>query len=264
MCKANFKKMKAVIIEDEKLIAAEMQDTIQAVAADIEVLEVLPSLKAAKKWFLNNAAPDLLFMDIKLSDGLSFELLEEFSLDCPVIFCTAYEEYAIRAFKVNGVDYLLKPVQESELKKAVDKVRGLKTAQPVMPANLQQLVTYFTNPNVARQQYKERFIINSNNKWTPVEAKDIAVFYKDNLNYIYTFSGEKHIYDFTALDDIEELLDPAVFFRANRQAIIHINAVQTVKPFGNQKLMVQVKPPLKMDIDISREKAPLFKKWMDR
>jgi DNA-binding LytR/AlgR family response regulator len=125
-------------------------------------------------------------------------------------------------------------------------------------------VQYFTNPGAVKQQFKERFIINSNNKWTPIETKDIAVFFKDNLNYVYTFNGDKHIYDFSALEEIEEVLDPAFFFRANRQAIIHINSIHSVKPYGNQKLLVQIKSPLKLEVDISREKAPLFKKWMDR
>ena len=256
--------MKALIVEDEKLIAEEMKDNIASVANDVEVLDVLPSLKAARKWFMNNAEPDLLFMDIKLTDGLSFELFDQFTLQCPVIFCTAYEEYAIRAFKVNGVDYLLKPVQEADLKKAIDKVRSMRDNKTFIPGDLQQLVQYFTNPSSVKQQYKERFIINSNNKWVPIETKDIAVFFKDNLNYIYTFNVEKLIYDFSALEDIEEVLDPHLFFRANRQAIIHIHSVQSVKPFGNQKLMVQIKSPLKLEIDISREKAPLFKKWMDK
>ena len=256
--------MKALVIEDESLIAEEMQANISSVARDVQVLDILPSLKAARKWFMNNAEPDLLFMDIKLSDGLSFELFDQFTLQCPVIFCTAYEEYAIRAFKVNGVDYLLKPVQEDDLKKAIDKVRSMKENRSFVPGNLQQLVNYFTNPGAVKQQYKERFIINSNNKWIPLETKDIAVFFKDNLNYIYTFNGDKHIYDFSALEDIEEVLDPNLFFRANRQAIIHINSIHSVKPHGNQKLMVQMKSPLKLEIDISREKAPLFKKWMDR
>ena len=256
--------MKALIVEDETLIAEEMQDNIASVATDVEVLDVLPSLKAARKWLMNNAEPDPLFMDIKLSYGLSFELFDQFTLQCPVIFCTAYEEYAIRAFKVNGVDYLLKPMQEEDLKKAIDKVRSMRESKTFIPGDLQQLVQYFTNPSSVKQQYKERFIINSNNKWVPIETKDIAVFFKDNLNYIYTFNGEKLIYDFSALEDIEEVLDPQLFFRANRQAIIHINSVQSVKPHGNQKLMVQIKSPLKLEIDISREKAPLFKKWMDR
>lgn len=255
--------MKALILEDETLIADEMKANIRSVAEDVDILDALPSLKAAKKWLMNNAEPDLIFMDIKLSDGISFELFEQFALQCPVIFCTAYEEYAIRAFKVNGVDYLLKPVQEEDLKKAIDKVRNMRDSQSFVPGDLQQLMQYFTNPSAAKVVFKERFIINTNNKWTPVDSKDIAVFYKENLNYIYTFNGDKHIYDFSALEDIEEVLDPKLFFRANRQTLLNINAIQTVKPYGNQKLMVYLKQPLKMEIDISREKAPLFKKWMD-
>lgn len=256
--------MKAVIIEDEALIADEMKAMIESAGDDIDLLAVLPSLKAARKWFMQNAEPDLLFMDIKLSDGLSFELFEQFNLKCPVIFCTAYEEYAIRAFKVNGVDYLLKPVQEEDLSRAINKVRNQLEAKSYVPGDLEQLINYFTNPSLVQSNYKQRFIVNSNNKWTPVETKDIAVFYKDNLNYLYTFSGDKLIYDFSALEDIEGMLDPSQFFRANRQAIIHIHSIHSVKPYGNQKLMVQLKEPLKMEIDISREKAPLFRKWMDR
>ncbi|MFT3677420.1 MAG: LytTR family DNA-binding domain-containing protein [Chitinophagaceae bacterium] len=256
--------MKAIIIEDEALIAEEMQGYIASVASDVKVLDVLSSLKSARKWFMNNAEPDLLFMDIRLSDGLSFELFDQFALQCPVIFCTAYEEYAIRAFKVNGVDYLLKPVQEEDLKKAIDKIRSMRESKSFIPGDLQQLMQYFSNPGLAKAKYKERFIISSNNKWVPVETKDIAVFFKDNINYVYTLSGDRHIYDFSALEEIEEVLDPALFFRANRQAIISIHAIHSVKPHGNQKLMVQLKPPLKLEIDISREKAPFFKKWVDK
>lgn len=255
--------IKALIIEDEKLIAEELQHAIGTVADDVEVLDVLSSLKAAKKWFMQHTEPDVLFMDIKLSDGLSFELFEQFTLQCPVIFTTAYEEYAIRAFKVNGVDYLLKPVQEEDLKKAIDKCRSLKENKSFIPADLQQLVKHFTQPGQS-PVFKEKFIVNFNNKWMPIDTKDIAVFEKDNLNYIYTFSGEKYIYDFSALEEIEELLDPKTFFRANRQVIINIGAVHSVKPHGNQKLSVQLRSPLKMEVDISREKAPLFRKWVDR
>ena len=160
--------MKALIVEDENLIAEEMKNAIATVAADVQVLDILSSLKTARKWFMNNAEPDLLFMDIKLSDGLSFELFEQFALQCPVIFCTAYEEYAIRAFKVNGVDYLLKPVQEEELKKAISKVRSMRENKSFISGDLQQLVKYFTDPAAAQSKYKERFIINANNKWMPV------------------------------------------------------------------------------------------------
>src|SRR4029078_7739544 len=145
--------MKALIIEDENLIAAEMRDNIKRLAPDVEILEVLASLKTARKWFMNNAEPDLLFLDIKLSDGLSFELFEQFSLQCPVIFCTAYEEYAVRAFRVNGVDYLLKPVQEEELKNAIDKVRSMKESKSFIPGDLQQLLSYFNDPQAGRKQF---------------------------------------------------------------------------------------------------------------
>jgi DNA-binding LytR/AlgR family response regulator len=123
--------IKAVIIEDEQLIAKELANKIAAVADDVEIIESLPSLKTAKKWFMNNAEPDLLFMDIQLSDGVSFELFDHFKLSCPVIFTTAYDEYAIRAFKVNGIDYLLKPIDEADLQKAIDKCRSLLQVKPV-------------------------------------------------------------------------------------------------------------------------------------
>jgi DNA-binding LytR/AlgR family response regulator len=112
--------------------------------------------------------------------------------------------------------------------------------------------------------YKEKFIVNMRNTWIPVDAKDIACFVRDNLNYLYTFNGDKYILDFTTLEDIEELLDPKVFYRSNRQSIVHIDAIQSVKPHENQKLSVHLKAPLKMEFDISREKAPAFKKWFDR
>ena len=257
--------MKAVIIEDEQLIAAEMKATIKMVAPDVEVLAILTGVKTACEWLANNAEPDIIFMDIKLSDGLSFEIFEQVKISCPVVFCTAYEEYAIRAFKVNGVDYMLKPVQEDELKNAIDKVRNLKSGPAVgVPADIKALVDYFTYTGNQKASYKERFIINAHNKWTPLEAKEIAVIYRENLNYFYKFNGDKLIYDYTPMEEIEEVLDPAIFFRANRQTIININAILSVKPYGNQKLMVHLKPPLKMEVDISREKAPLLKKWMDR
>jgi DNA-binding LytR/AlgR family response regulator len=254
--------IKAVIIEDEQLIAKELVNKIAAVAADVVIIEILPSLKTAKKWFMQNAEPDLLFMDIQLSDGVSFELFEHFKLACPVIFTTAYDDYAIRAFKVNGIDYLLKPVDESDLQKAIDKCRNLLNTKTSFLGDMQQLMASLAVPQ--QNLFKEKFIVNVRNNWIPVDTKDIACFVRDNLNYLYTFTGEKFILDYTTLEDIEELLDPKIFYRANRQSIIHINAIQSVKPHENQKLSVFLKTPLKMEVDISREKAPAFKKWFDR
>jgi DNA-binding LytR/AlgR family response regulator len=255
--------MRAVIIEDETLIAKELQDKISSVADDIEVVEILPSLKTAKRWFMQHAEPDLVFMDIQLSDGVSFELFNHFKLSCPIIFTTAYDEYAIRAFKVNSVDYLLKPVCEDDLIIAIDKCRKLYIAQR-NPLNIEELVHALQHPQQNSSIHKEKFIVNVRNNWIPVSIHDIACFARDNLNYLFTFTGEKYILDFTTLEEIEELLDPKIFYRANRQYIINIEAIQSVKPHENQKLAVQLKAPLKLEVDISREKAPAFKKWFDR
>lgn len=256
--------MKAVIIEDENLIAQELENKIKAVSNDVDVVEMLPSLKTARKWFLTNAEPDVIFMDIQLSDGVSFELLDAFQLNCSIIFTTAYDQYAVRAFKVNGVDYLLKPVDTDELKKAIDKCRTIMESKAQYPADIKQLVQKLSQPQASNSLYKEKFIVNFRHQWIPVNTKDIACFMKENIHYIYTFSGEKHILDFNTMEEIEELLDPQKFYRANRQFIIHIDAIHSVTPHENQKLTLTLKSPLKMVVDVSREKAPAFKKWFDR
>ena len=256
--------MKAVIIEDEVLIAQELQNKIRNVSGDVEIIEILPSLKTARRWFMANAEPDLIFMDIQLSDGVSFELFDAYQLSCPVVFTTAYDEYAIRAFKVNGVDYLLKPVDDEELKKAIDKCRGIIESKARFPSDIKQLIQKLSLPQASQSLYKEKFIVSFRHQWIPVNTKDIACFMKENIHYIYTFSGEKHILDFTTMEEIEELLDPGKFYRANRQFIINIDSIQSVKPHENQKLSLTLKAPLKIEVDISREKAPAFKKWFDR
>ncbi len=253
--------MTAVIIEDERVVAEELVSKIGQVANDITILGTLSSLETAKQWFLENDEPDILFMDIQLSDGVSFELFEEVQLKCLVIFTTAYDEYAVRAFKVNGIDYLLKPIEEEELKKAIDKSRTFIQQSSKLPFDMAQLIS-----NIAKAQtafYKERFIVHFRNNWIPVDTKEIACFVKENSIYLFTFSGDKYILDFVTLEDIVELLDPKIFYKANRQSIVHIDSIHSVKLQENQKLKVILKAPLKMEIDISREKAPAFKKWFD-
>ena len=256
--------MKALIIEDEELIADELQLKIKAVADDIQIIAVLPSLKTARKWFFENAEPDIIFMDIQLSDGVSFELFSTYKLNCPIVFTTAYDEYAIRAFKVNGTDYLLKPIDDEELKKAIDKCRNIIESKTVFPSDMNQLMQELSKAKQGQSLYKEKFIVNFRHQWFTVNTKDIACFMKDTIHYIFTFSGEKHILDFTSMEEIEELLDPQKFYRANRQYIVHIDAIQTVTPHENQKLTLTLRAPLKIQVDMSREKAPAFKKWMDR
>lgn len=256
--------MKAIIIEDETLIARELKNKIASVAPDVSIIDTLSSVKTANRWLMENAEPDFVFADIQLSDGVSFEIFERYELKCPVIFTTAYDEYAIRAFKVNGIDYLLKPVDVNELKRAIEKCRALVENKAKLPSNLQELMQVLQNPEQNKKIYKEKFVVNIRNNWLPVLTKDIACFVRDNLNYLHTFNGEKYIVDYVTLEEIEELLDPDLYYRANRQSIIHIDAIQSIKPHENQKLTLTLKAPLKMEQDISREKAPAFKRWFER
>jgi DNA-binding LytR/AlgR family response regulator len=256
--------MKAIIIEDENLIAKELKNKIASVAPDVTIVETLSSVKTANRWLMQNAEPDFVFADIQLSDGVSFEIFERYELKCPVIFTTAYDEYAMRAFKVNGIDYLLKPVDVNELKKAIEKCRSIVDNKSKLPTNIQELIQVLQQPAQNRKLYKEKFVVNVRNNWLPVLTKDIACFIRENLNYLYTFEGEKYILDYTTLEEIEELLDPDIYFRANRQSIVHIDNIQSIKPHENQKLTLTLKAPLKMEQDISREKAPGFKKWFER
>lgn len=256
--------IQAIIIEDEQLIAKELQFKIAEIASDIHIITILPSLKTAYKWFMENAEPALIFADIQLSDGTSFEIFKRYQLKCPVIFTTAYDEYAIQAFKVNGIDYLLKPVDSEDLARAIEKSRVIIDSKTEYPSDISRLLDIISNESSKSTKYKEKFIVSHRKQWVPVPVADIACFYRDSINFIHTFSGEKYILDFTTLEEVEELLDPSLFYRSNRQSIVNINAIGSVKPHENQKLTITLKAPLKMEIDISREKAPAFKKWLDR
>ena len=183
--------MKALIIEDESLIARELQFKIGQVAPDLKILGVVPSVKTANKWFLENAEPDLVFADIQLSDGISFEIFERYELQCPIVFTTAYDEYAVRAFKVNGVDYLLKPVDNAELLRAIDKCRAIAESKNAYPKDMQQLLKMIASPQTTSTAYKEKFVVNYRHQWLPILTKDIACFSRDGVNYLHTFTGER-------------------------------------------------------------------------
>jgi len=256
--------IKAIIIEDEHLVARQLERKISLVANDISIIEILPSLKTARKWLMENAEPDLIFMDIQLSDGISFELFDYYDLKCAVIFTTAYDEYAIRAFKVNGIDYLLKPVGENELKKALEKCRRLIGNNPENTLAVQELIKALALPGAAQNKYKEKFIISVRHQWIPIETSNIACFSKDNIYYLHTFQGDRHALEYDSMDQLEDLLNSRQFYRANRQYLVNVDAIQAVRLHENQKLTVILKSPLKIEIDVSREKAPAFKKWFDR
>jgi DNA-binding LytR/AlgR family response regulator len=256
--------MKALIIEDEELVASELQNKIEDVAEDIRVIDVLPSLKTARKWFLQNPEPDLIFMDIQLNDGVSFELFDSYTINCPVIFTTAYDEYAIRAFKVNSIDYLLKPVNTEALKKAIDKSRTVRY-EGKSRLDVELLLSSLGQLAVSNPVYKQRFLVNMRNQFVPINTTDVAFFIKDVIHYLYLFNGDRYVVDYDSMEEIEEVLDPKIFYRANRQFIVNIDAIKSAKTKENSKLTIYLKEPLqKFEIDMSREKVPSFKKWLDR
>ena len=254
--------MKAVIVEVEEMIANQLLGKIKKVAPDIEILTILSSLKKAKIWFEENPEPDLMFMDIQLSDGVSLDLFNDHAIKCPVIFTTAYDEYALRAFKANGVDYILKPVKDEELKTAINKCRQINLHAPVL--DIQKLINSLSG-NDRSSKYKEKFVANFRNQWIPVNTREIACFAKEVMIHIYMINGDKFTMDLTSLDELEEQLDPQIFFRANRQYIINIDAIASVKPIDNSKLIIRLKEPNhKLEVDTSRRKSPEFKKWLEQ
>ncbi|RIV19126.1 DNA-binding response regulator [Fibrisoma montanum] len=257
--------MNALIIEDEKLVALELASSIAEVDPALNIIGTVGSVKTAIRWFSENAEPDIIFADVQLSDGVSFRIFEQFTLSCPIIFTTAYNEYAIQAFKVNGIDYLLKPVDWDELKQAISKAQSVIKAKSNQAFDVQKLLDSLNMPITAKTTYKEHFLGNARNSWVPIRVADIAYFTRDQLNFMVTNGNERYIVDYDTLDEIEELLDPNQFYRANRHCIVNINAVQSVKGLANLKLSVRLKSPNhQFDIEISRDKAPSFKKWLEK
>ena len=257
--------MNAIIIEDERLVAKELSMKIAEIDANLKILEILPSVKTALKWFGENAEPDVVFADIQLADGISFEIFDKFPLVCPIIFITSYNEYAIKAFKVNGIDYLLKPVEPEELKKAIEKAKKIKKNPSNSTIDLNHLVEMLKAGENSKTVYKEHFLCDHRNAWVPVNTVEMTFFMYDTLIYVCTKNNEKYNMDFESLDEIEEMLDPNLFFRVNRQFIVNRNAVQRVWGIENSKMMVKLKEPHQnIEIDLSRQKAPVFKKWLEK
>jgi DNA-binding LytR/AlgR family response regulator len=250
--------MKILIIEDEPLVAKDLENLLGRIEAKVEVLAVLSSVEAAKKWFSGNKLPDLVLSDIRLADGISFEIFENLHLHCPIIFTTAYDDYAIRAFKLNSIDYLLKPIDGKELAAALAKYKSLST-ENILAEQLKTLMNDWGQQ--PHKKYKERFLTLHRNTLVPVLQQDIAFFQKEELIFVHTMSNERYISEHQTLDEIESLLNPEIFYRVNRQFIIHLQSVGRIKT-THKGLTVQLKPPFNNEIDISREKAASFKKWI--
>jgi len=250
--------MKILIIEDEPLAARDLLNLLQKIESSAEIIAVLNSVHAAKKWFDDHAVPDLVLSDIQLSDGISFEIFEGLHLTCPIIFTTAYDEYAIRAFKLNSIDYLLKPVDGRELTAAISKYKSLNT-ENIIGEQLRQLMGGWNQ--VPQKKYKERFLTLHRNTLVPVSQQEVAYFAKEELIYLVTVNNDRYISEHHTLEEIENLVNPEIFYRVNRQFIIHIQTVGKIKT-THKGLTVLLKPPFNTEIDISREKAVSFKKWI--
>jgi DNA-binding LytR/AlgR family response regulator len=204
--------MKVVIIEDEILIAEELAQLLHRHFPEMEIIAILSSLKQSTRWLQQHPLPDLFFMDIQLSDGVIFELFDRFDINCPVIFTTAYSEYAIRAFKVNSIDYLLKPVDKEVLEHAITKFKKNRTIP--YPLAIQEVQSALASPGIP--YYKEKFLVPYRHHLIPINTADIAWFHKEVLIYAHTFNHEEYILDYDSLEELESLLHPGQFFRTNR------------------------------------------------
>jgi DNA-binding LytR/AlgR family response regulator len=247
---------KILIIEDEKPNADRLQRLIKIIRPKATILEVLDSISDSVVWFNTHEKPDVVMMDVRLSDGLSFEIFEQVNINCPIIFTTAYDEYAVKAFKYNSIDYLLKPVEQDELLTAFTKLEALSVDS--RQKSLEGLLD-FLKP----KDFRCRFLLPYKDGYKTVQVSDIAFFYsKLKITRAKLFSGSEETIPLT-LEELELQLNPKTFFRANRQIIIHVDAIQQVHNYFNGKLKIDIAKNADIEVIISRDKAGLFKSWMD-
>ena len=252
--------MKILILEDEHLVAESLIKLVKQLEPGADISGPVASVKEAKDE-LSATSPDLIISDIQLADGIALDLFTESNIKCPVIFTTAFNEYAIRAFKVNSVDYLLKPVDKKELKSALDKFHLLqsKFSNDVYLQQIGELFNNFKNG----KKYKDRFTAHLGRNIVLINAGDVACFSKDEVIYLVHKDGKKYITDYRSLDEIEELLDPVQFFRANRQFIIYLSYIETKRSDESGKVIVRLKLGGFPEIIVSKEKAAAFRKWVE-
>jgi len=250
--------MNVAIIEDEALAAEHLERLLSDLDPTIVVSARLTSVSSSIAWLRNNR-PDLIFLDIQLSDGLSFSIFESVRVESPIIFTTAYDQYAIKAFKVNSVDYLLKPIRSEDLQVSLTKLKGMgKSLQP----DIEELVRALRSKTA---EYKKRFLIQFGEKLRKVEVEEIAYFYAmEKAVFLMTHQNHAYPVDFT-LDALEKMLDPARFFRINRRMLIGFDAIKNMIPYSRSRIKIDLAPVAPHDIEalVSVERAAAFKKWMD-
>lgn len=247
--------MNVLIIEDEIKTGKELRRLIEGLDDSITVLGVLTSVKSAIAWFESHPAPDLVFSDIQLGDGLSFEVFRQVSLNGPVIFCTAFDEYAVQAFEASGIDYLLKPVDEEKLGQSLEKYKKLKVFFKSM--DMERLAGQFDNT------YKRTILVYLRDQIVPVKTVDIAYIHAANgLVNLVTRQNHPYACQYT-MDQVEGMLDPRQFYRANRQFIINREVIQNVQHYFNRRLCIVTSCPTPERIIISKVKATDFLQWME-
>lgn len=251
--------IKVVIIEDEQNASKRLHKLVAEMMPDAEVVTALTSVRSAVEWLKNNPHPDLIFVDIQLSDGQSFEIFKQVAVSTPLIFTTAYDAHAVHAFKYNSVDYLLKPIKKDEMRNAVDKFYKLHAKpEAEQNPNLAKLLNSLQQPH----QFKQRFVIRLGEHMITVETTDIAYFCTENkVNFIYTKHGKRYPGDYT-LDQIEELVDPKLFFRINRQFVISYASIAEMFTYTKSRVLIKLNPPTKLDTIVSTERATAFKSWL--
>jgi len=248
--------MKVILVEDEKHARDNLEHLLLAIAPEIEILAKLESVKRTVEWLQNNQA-DLIFLDIHLADDLSFKIFEQIKVTTPVIFTTAYDKYALKAFKVNSIDYLLKPIDEEELAASIEKFKATQATV----VDYSQLQTMMTQP---QKSYQKRFLVTRRDKIKSLTVDQIAFFEgEDRYVYLINRDGNRFIVDYK-LSDLEEILDPAIFFRLNRSFIAHFDAIDTISSVSKSRLKVDLQPKAKRDIIVSSANTKHFKAWLNK
>jgi len=252
--------IKTLIIEDEEPAALRLEKLLTELDPGISVLDKLDSIEASVKWLQNNPQPDLIMLDIQLADGLSFEIFKQVSLESFVIFTTAYDEYAIRAFELNSIDYLLKPIDREKLGNSLQKFKKLSPS-PATQVNISELLESL---EARAKSYKKRFAVNIGAKIVSVEVNNIAWFYSmEKSTFICTRDNHQYPVDFS-LDNIEVLVDPDQFFRINRQIMISFPAIEKIHILSKSRIKIESNPPSEETLLVSTAKAHAFRLWLDR
>jgi DNA-binding LytR/AlgR family response regulator len=252
--------MRILIVEDEPMAATRLQQLVLELEPSAQVLTRLDSVKRTVTWLKSNEIPDLILLDIQLADGISFQIFDEVSVQCPIIFTTAYNEYALRAFKVNSIDYILKPIDKEELKQALEKFKRL--TKPVSQPNLMESIA--NAMELLTKKYKTRFVVKVGEHLRSIETSEILFFYsQDKTTFAQTTEGRKHILDYT-MEQVEEMMDPAKFFRISRKYMVTANSIQDMINYTNSRLRLVLKTSDDKEIIVARERVQEFKSWLDR